>query len=521
MNRRFSLLLTAVLPLLLTAVLLFATRTQAGGGTVCADICYSTIQEAVSKAPENTPITVSAGTFVENVTITRSVTLAGAGAGLTIIDGQITDTVISVSGPVTVTISGVTIQNGDASLDGGGLLNENGNVTLTNSVVQNNIAPIGAGITNDGVMIIDDVIIRNNAAEEFIGNVLVCTDCVGGGISNLGIMTITNSMVHNNSAQFGGGIDNATNATFTATDIEVYENTAANDPDNLSSGGGIENLGNMTLTSSVVRHNNARVGAGIANLGTMTVSDSTVYGNVAALQGGGLHNAFNLTVRTSNIYSNQAGSSGGGGISSESGSVEVVETAVYNNNASGSGGGILHNVAPAAGANNFIITNSTISGNSAGGAGGGLRNAGIATTTLQNVTFANNQAVVNGRAIIVAGGTLTARNSIITGSTTPLCSGTVTSNGHNLASDGSCGLNSTADLPNTNPLLGPLQNNGGGTLTHALLLGSPAIDSGSSIGCPATDQRGIARPFGDSCDRGAYEFNQTTRFVYLPFVIRP
>jgi hypothetical protein len=199
--------------------------------------------------------------------------------------------------------------------------------------------------------------------------------------------------------------------------------------------------------------------------------------------------------------------------------VLVMQTAVYNNSATGSGGGIAHNVP--AGSNSFIIINSTISGNSTQGAGGGVRNAGVASTSLNFVTVRNNQAVVvNGQSISVFAGTLTAKNSLIaTNQLKPNCSGTITSQGYNIANDGSCGLNSTADLPNTTPLLGPLQNNGGSTLTHALLVGSPAIDSGS--GCPTVDQRGVARPFGETCDRGAYEFDVVTQPVYLPLVVRP
>jgi hypothetical protein len=63
------------------------------------------------------------------------------------------------------------------------------------------------------------------------------------------------------------------------------------------------------------------------------------------------------------------------------------------------------------------------------------------------------------------------------------CFGTMTSHGYNLSSDGSCNLNGTGDLNNTNPLLGPLQNSGGPTFTQALLPGSPAIDSGNPSGC--------------------------------------
>ncbi len=79
------------------------------------------------------------------------------------------------------------------------------------------------------------------------------------------------------------------------------------------------------------------------------------------------------------------------------------------------------------------------------------------------------------------------------------------SNGYNLSSDATCDFTNTADLVNTDPLLGPLQDNGGPTFTHELLTGSPAIDAGTNSGCPATDQRGFTRPVGASCDIGAYE----------------
>ncbi|MAU02027.1 MAG: hypothetical protein CL608_33240 [Anaerolineaceae bacterium] len=430
-----------------------------------------------------------------------------------------TDTVILINGGPTVSISGVTIQNGDASLDGGGLLVENGTVSLSDSIVQNNLAPSGAGIANNGTMTLDDVIVRNNTADEIISGDSVCDDCAGGGILNYGVMTVTNSTIHGNTANFGGGIDNAFTGTLVATEIEVYNNSVSINASGIDAlGGGIENLGAMTLINSIVRDNTAPFGGGFYNEGELTITGSDLHGNTAATRGGGIHNTFNLTVQTSNVYENQAGSGGGGGISSEGGDVVVERTAVYNNSAAGSGGGIVHNVT--AGSNSFAIINSTISGNSTSGSGGGLRNAGIAQTSLSNVTLRNNTStVVAGQSISVLAGSLTTKNSIISNQTGNNCSGTITSQGYNLANDSSCGLNGTADLPNTNPLLGSLQNNGGGTLTHALLIGSPAIDSGS--GCPVVDQRGVARPFGDACDRGAYEFDVDTQSVYLPFVIRP
>ena len=522
MTRRFPLLLTALtLPLLLIGTLTFVSSIRAGGPyDICSTCTYTTIQQAVTEGPENTSLTIADETFIENVAITRSVTLVGAGSGLTIIDGQITDTVILINSGPTVSISGVTIQNGDTTnaSGGGGLLNENGTVTLTNAVVQNNLALDGAGISNKGTMILDNVTVRNNMANEVVGNVSICEACAGGGIHNSSVMTVTNSMVHGNTANFGGGIENT--GTLVATNVEIYNNSVSNNVEAENSfGGGIENLNMLTLTDSIVRDNSAPFGGGIYNEGNLTVSGSDLYSNMATTRGGGIHNTFNMTVETSNIHDNEAGSGGGGGISSEGGGVLVQQTAVYNNSATGSGGGIVHNVL--AGANSFIIINSTISGNSTQGAGGGLRNAGVASTSLNFVTMRNNQSiVVSGQSVSVNAGTLTLKNSLIaTNQSGNNCSGTMTSQGYNIANDGSCGLTGTADMPNTTPLLGPLQDNGGGTLTHALLVGSPAIDSGN--GCPAVDQRGVARPFGDECDRGAYEYDQDTQFTYLPLVVRP
>jgi hypothetical protein len=77
----------------------------------------------------------------------------------------------------------------------------------------------------------------------------------------------------------------------------------------------------------------------------------------------------------------------------------------------------------------------------------------------------------------------------------------------NLSSDNTCGFGPGRD--NVDPLLGPLADNGGPTRTHLPGPGSPAIDGGTTSGCPATDQRGAARPGGVSCDVGAVEADAT------------
>ena len=99
-------------------------------------------------------------------------------------------------------------------------------------------------------------------------------------------------------------------------------------------------------------------------------------------------------------------------------------------------------------------------------------------------------------------------HTIIAGNVPGDCSGGVVSLGFNLDSDNTCNLSPSTDLPGTDPLLGPLQDNGGPTETHALLPGSPAIDLSLAIGEPCgggTDQRGVPRPQGLGCDIGAFE----------------
>jgi hypothetical protein len=86
------------------------------------------------------------------------------------------------------------------------------------------------------------------------------------------------------------------------------------------------------------------------------------------------------------------------------------------------------------------------------------------------------------------------------------CCGTVTDLGHNLSSDASANFTKTSSLNNTDPKLGPLTDNGGPTLTMALLPGSPAIDAGDNAAAPSTDQRGLPRPAGLAADIGAFEY---------------
>jgi hypothetical protein len=137
--------------------------------------------------------------------------------------------------------------------------------------------------------------------------------------------------------------------------------------------------------------------------------------------------------------------------------------------------------------------------------------------TINNSTLSGNYA----RACLYFGGggidgNVTLQNSIVANSPSGgNCSGTMTSKGYNLSSDGTCNFNGTGDLNNTNPVLGTLGDYGGPTQTIPLLSGSPAIDAGNPKGCKdgnghllKIDQRGKPRPDREEkagCDMGAFE----------------
>jgi hypothetical protein len=148
--------------------------------------------------------------------------------------------------------------------------------------------------------------------------------------------------------------------------------------------------------------------------------------------------------------------------------------------------------------------------------GGGLYNSGNSTLTLTQTTVSDNFAFTAGGGLYNEG-TLTLTHSLVAknsygGDCRNTSDRSLISQGYNVDSDGSCQLTAPTDRPGVDPLFGPLQDNGGPTLTHALLPGSPAIDAipWGTNGCGTTlisDQRWQARPqpAGGACDSGAYE----------------
>jgi len=190
---------------------------------------------------------------------------------------------------------------------------------------------------------------------------------------------------------------------------------------------------------------------------------------------------------------------------------------VSGNQATGIGGGVGGGIGSSG---TLIVINSTFSGNMASGLGGGISST---NATFSNSTITNNTAGFSGGGVELAG-TFALKNTILAGNFdangAPDCEGSPTSQGYNLIGNNQgCTFTGTStDQVGTaaspiDPQLGPLQNNGGATLTHAPLSGSPAIDAGSPSvpggggdACETTDQIGTSRPQGPVCDVGAVEF---------------
>jgi hypothetical protein len=314
-------------------------------------------------------------------------------------------------------------------------------------------------------------------------------------------LTVSNCVVRDNQGAYGAGIYNdasQASATLTVLNSIITNNCACRDN---AAGGGIAGGGELTIVNTTVSNNIAVTlpdvvgyGGGISSGGILTITDSTISGNIAASFGGGIISE-TVIITDSTISGNTAG--GQFGFDSRP----------------GSGGGIYA-------VGTLTISNSTITSNNAyefkgSSSGGGIYTA--ATLMLRNSSVSDNWAL-NGGGLYNTGsleiGTTILKRGF-SGSNIFNSGGLITSHGYNLSDDDGGGyLNGPGDLINTDPLLGPLQNNGGSTLTHALLLGSPAIDSGdpSFTPPPIYDQRGpdFWRVRNNRIDIGSFEVQAGT-----------
>lgn len=285
-----------------------------------------------------------------------------------------------------------------------------------------------------------------------------------------------------------------------------------------------EGAGAVTIANSTITGNDASSdGGGISNQNeaTMNVSETTITGNTTSQRGGGVfnQNQAQLTIETSAITGNTATGIGGGGIYAQNQATTTVSgSTISGNTATGEGDGGALNIQNQA---VFAATNTTISGNAAANRGGVAYAQNQPTIRLANSTAARNSAGAAGGGFFdntsppdptppffIFASTIVAENTVA--GTTQNCvsnhPGVFASQGHNLEDANSCEFGAPGDIPNANPALGPLADNGGPTQTHALEAGSAAIDAGpSDCPPPGTDQRGVERPQGPACDIGAFE----------------
>jgi hypothetical protein len=371
------------------------------------------------------------------------------------------------SGAATVNLLHLDIEGGEPSEDdqalGGGIFSNATNLlTLTDVTVANNIVT-ATGVTT--------------------GN----TSASGGGVYSSGPLLLDHSRVTENTA--------------------IADNPLATDGEAIVQGGGVLSGGDTQVIDSSID----------GNTGQATDEQGSALGNAARVFGAGLAGGVPLEITRSSIINNTAAPTS-------------VEGAAF------AWGGGIEIFAPPVGS--ATIELSTIASNITDPAGvdapnsiqdgGGMVDFGVSSITLQSDTIAGNgpQTGNDNNANLApafSGSTYTLKNTIVAdprGATSSNCDGAVTSAGFNIDSGTSCGLDpgtTPSDHEGANPLLNPLDDNGGPTETRSPQPGSPAIDAGRAVGqTDAThDERGLTRPVnsptvtdavgGDGSDIGAVE----------------
>jgi CSLREA domain-containing protein len=510
---------------------------------------------AANAAGGSSTITLPAGTYnltispsgnddasTGDLNVTAAITINGAGSSTTIIDGgatstTVTDRVFRVESTGSLNLSGATIQHGHPA-GGNGTLSEGGGIlafgplTLTDASVSNNFVETpgdelnaaGAGISQE--------------------------QPTGAGSANVSLsltrVSVSNNTVNAASAVIGGGggllLAGGSASPANITDSVISGNTAAG-PGGAIYDNGFSTPGAITITNTMISSNRAALppgldssnhayGGGIAtdNDPQVTLTNDTLSGNAADQSGGGIfdNGSSAYTITNTSIVGNTAVAGctcgvdfvGGGGIAADGGNINpgwklsgdliALNTAGDTNHPNVPGGGIDED-----GGDKFTIANTTIVDNTASGVGGGYEGSGGGTHNLTNLTIDGNRSGSGGGNVDDFGGShFTFANTIVSNGSPANCSFPSTnaqpvSLGHNLDTGTSCKLTAAGDLANANPKLGQLGDNGGPTLTEALLSGSQAIDAGDNSLCPPTDQRGVSRPQNGVCDIGAYELAQT------------
>ena len=305
-------------------------------GTI--DLPYQTIGKGISSVEENGTVQLANGNYSgdgnTNLTISRSMTIAGQNQNKTIINGTGTNWIFNISSGVTVTLINLTLTNATASR--GGAIYNNGNLTVSNCTFTSNKATIsyvygGGAIYNKGTITsLSGCTFTNNRAAKYGGavyndaTIISLSGCNftgniassyggGGAIFNYGTSTVTGSTFTDNLAYNGGAINNqgkltATNCNFTGNNAPI--------------GGAIDNWDNATVNGCTFTDNTAYSGGAISNdEGTLIAENCTFKGNTATDEGGAIYNYDNLTAHYNRFYNNTAPT--GNAIYCYSGSVDA------------------------------------------------------------------------------------------------------------------------------------------------------------------------------------------------------
>jgi hypothetical protein len=429
--------------------------------------------------------------------ISGNLTILGNGPANTAVSGNRTNLIFNVLEGATCSISDLTVQAGIPPID-----------------VSYPVYNGAKAIVNAGTLSVSNCFIQDNGSGS-VASLLVGS----GGISSVGSSVVLNKVVFSNNVAYGTSYTlSASNVR--ATNCLFIENRNGDQPpisvggDSVFSdttftgnkasfgngeGGGINAGGNLTLLNCNITDNFGDWSSGGIYFrgNNLTISNCVVSKNSTAERYGGIYAlATNILIFNSTMSDNSEydGLYRPGGILLNAWGYICLSGCTISSNWSSAG--ILSTLGT------LYLTNCTISGNPGMGID---RSQGNSTVQAVNCTIAYNGIGVDNS----GPGTFYALNTLIANNASNDFSGTLTSQGYNLI--GSLKTNTiivgstNGDIYGVDPLLGPLQNNGGLTLTHALLTGSPAIDAGTRAGAPLTDQRGVVRQFGLGVDIGAFE----------------
>jgi hypothetical protein len=513
----------------LPSTLTVTNLADAGDGSLRGQLAAAAPGDTVAFAPELQG-TIALGS---TLTLGRDVTVAGnldaAGSPLVTLSrggaDQSTDLLVG---------AGVTASVGGLGLTGATLhaLVNQGSLTLDHFTVSGNHIGFYANhfpsdfsgtIYNTGTLTVQDSTISNNQINGFYADVTTG----GAGIWSAGTLTVLRTRLINNlvlvpggyalpGSTYGGGIS-IYGGTATVTDSTLTGNQAF-------FGGGLfsQGAGTLTVSGCTISGNSAAAGGGLYASGMTQVTGCTITNNTALDVGGGME--FNagptriLTLSGSTLAGNQVGGSfysgrgGGLHVGLNVRTVMVTNCTIANNSAvgyvyqgqlyPGAGGGLYVSATGLSAGQTLTVVGSTVAGNRTDGAGGGLWVG--ATRTQATVT-----------STLVAGNTAATAGPDVSG---PLLS----TSAYNLIGDGS-GASGLTDGVNGNqvgtaaspidPLLGPLQDNGGPTPTMALLPGSPALNAGDPAQLDVADQRGVVRSGGVNI--GAFQASASS-FILTP-----